>query len=269
MIAAMEPQGAGPRCSNQVYVCIEGETPEPTQVCSCSAGLVHMLDCPVDMGLACAFFRELAGAPAVVDPGVADDLHTRLMNDYLSRTYYHRVRGLAPAGDPWHRRREELYAFYATVELEGAEAADDEEGYERERERLLVQRQKREEARKAREALTREERAKERARLGIKTVVEKAQEAVALQGNVRESMVDDLQLPAPEAARKRRRRRGRRRPGEDGGGAEAAGREQMERPETAAGGEAGAEPAPGGGPRRRRRRRRRSGGKGGSPPPSA
>jgi len=262
MIAAMEAQEAGPRCSNQVYVCIEGETPEPTQVCSCSAGLIHMLDCPVDMGLSCAFFRELAGAPAVVQPAAADELHSRLMSDYLSRTYYHRVRGLAPAGDPWHRRREELYAFYATVELEGAVVDDDEEGYERERERLLALRQRREEARKAREALTREERAKERARLGIKTVVEKAQEAVAAQGNVRESVVDDLKLPGAEAPRKRRRRRGRRRPGDALGGTPPEGRGPRA-PREGPGGPAGGE-----GPRRRRRRRR-PGGKGGSSPPSA
>ncbi len=236
----MEPVETGPRCVNQVHSHGGGQRPEPTQICSCSAGLIHMLDCPVDMGLPCAFFRALEGAPASVDFAAADELHSRLMNDYLSRTYFHRIRALAPAGDPWQRRREELYAFYATVELEGAEMADDEEGYERERARLVALRQEREEARKQRDEMTREEKAKERARLGIKTVVERAQAAVA------------LQAPGPVEAR----------------------------PEPEGGGPGGEETPPAEGPpgqserrpRRRRRRRRRSGGPPGPPlsaPPGA
>jgi hypothetical protein len=184
-----------------------------------------MLDCPVDMGLPCAFFRALEGAPAALDARAADEVHSRLMHDYLSRAYYHRIRSLAPAGNPWHRRREELYAFYATVELEGGEEPDDEEGYDREKERLIGLRKEREEFRRQREEMTREEKAKERARLGIKTVVERAQEAVALQAGM-------APMPAPEEGgargpeapppgnepgqperRGRRRRRRRRRSG--------------------------------------------------------
>jgi hypothetical protein len=181
-----------------------------------------MLDCPVDMGLPCAFFRALEGAPPAVDPAHADELHSRLMHDYLTRTYFHRIRALAPAGDPWQRRREELYAFYATVELEGGEMPDDEEGYERERERLIGLRKEREEARQQREEMTREEKAKERARLGIKTVVERAQEAVALQGGAEALPApeeggaggpDAAEAPAPPEGRRRRRRRRRRRSG--------------------------------------------------------
>ncbi len=217
----MEPVEGGPRCANQVHAHMGGGRPEPTQVCSCGAGLIHMLDCPVDMGLPCAFFRPLEGAPASVDAVAADELHSRLMQDYLSRAYYHRIRALAPAGDPWQRRREELYAFYATVELEGSELDDDEEGYERERERLLGLRKEREEIRAQREEMTREEKAKERARLGIKTVVERAQEAVALQppGPVGDPPAtgeggprgEGPLPPAEGEGRPRRRRRRRRR----------------------------------------------------------
>lgn len=209
----MEPVEPGPRCANQVHA-QSGGRPEPTQVCSCSAGLIHMLDCPVDMGLPCAFFRALEGAPDVVDARAADDIHSRLMHDYLSRAYYHRIRSLAPAGNPWHRRREELYAFYATVELEGGDGPDDEEGYEREKERLIGLRKEREEYRRQRDEMTREEKAKERARLGIKTVVERAQEAVALQPPLpapEEGGPLGPEAPPPENEPGQPERRGRRR----------------------------------------------------------
>jgi hypothetical protein len=217
----MEP-AEGPRCANQVHERAGGRPPEPTQVCSCGAGLIHMLDCPVQLGLPCAFFRTLEAEPPALDPLAADDLHTRLMQDYLSRAYYHRVRALAPAGDPWQRRREELYAFYATVDLGGAEAGDDEESYERERERLIELRRQREEARREREELTREEKARERARLGIKTVVERAQEAAALQASLAGPSPEpeaqgaggaEAEGGAPPPRRSRPRRRPRRPPG--------------------------------------------------------
>jgi len=219
----MEPVEAGPRCSNQVHAHAGDGRPEPTQVCSCAAGLIHMLDCPVELGLPCAFFRQLEGPPVSLDFQAADELHSRLMHDYLSRAYYHRVRALAPAGDTWHRRRAELYAFYATVDLGGAEPVDDEEGYERERERLLGLRKEREEVRKQRDEMTREEKARERARLGIKTVVEKAQEAVALQGGPVAPEEPDAggargQGGGPPAGSPRRRRRRRRRRSSGGGG---------------------------------------------------
>ncbi|MCK6461870.1 MAG: hypothetical protein L6Q95_18475, partial [Planctomycetes bacterium] len=117
----MEPGESGPRCANQVHAHVGGGRPEPTQVCSCAAGLIHMLDCPAELGLSCAFFQPLEGPPAALDAAAADEVHSRLMHDYLSRAYYHRIRSLAPAGNPWLRRREELYAFYATVELVGRE----------------------------------------------------------------------------------------------------------------------------------------------------
>jgi hypothetical protein len=152
----------------------------------------------------------------------ADEVHSRLMHDYLSRAYYHRIRSLAPAGNPWLRRKEELYAFYATVELEGREPDDDEEGYERERERLCGLRREREDARRERDQMTREEKAKERARLGIKTVVERAQEAVALRASTEPEVEaggpgGEEPPPSPsgqdEPPRRRRRRRRRRRSG--------------------------------------------------------
>jgi hypothetical protein len=196
-----------------------------------------MLDCPVELGLPCGFFRALEGTPAALDGTAADEIHSRLMSDYLSRAYYHRIRALAPAGDPWQRRREELYAFYATVELEGHEPGEDEEGYERERERLCGLRREREEARQERDQMTREEKARERARLGIKTVVERAQEAVALR-------TPSESGPAPD--------------GEAGG----PGGEEPQAPADGA-------PEREGAPRRRRRRRRRRRSGGGPPAPPA
>lgn len=238
----MEPAEPVPRCANQVHAHMGGGRPEPIQVCSCAAGLIHMLDCPVELGLPCQFFRALEGAPTALDAPAADEVHSRLMHDYLSRTYYHRIRSLAPAGNPWLRRKEELYAFYATVELEGREPDDNEEGYERERERLCGLRREREEARAEREQMTREEKARERARLGIKTVVERAQEAVALRST-----------PAAEEP-----------PAEDAGG--AGGEEAPPPPEAAP----SSEDAPReDGPRRRRRRRRRRRSGGGPPAPPA
>jgi hypothetical protein len=211
----MEPDSGTPRCANQMQVRMDGGDPEPAPLCSCAAGLVHMHDCPVALGLECVYFRRLEGEPEVISMREEEEVRGRLMTTYLSRSYFHRVRSLAPAGDPWNRRREELYAFYATVELDrDSSAAPDEEDdrYGQERDRLLAQRRKREEADREREARTREDRARDRARLGIKTVVEKAQEAVASQGNVASSVVDDVELPAEK---KKRRRRRRRRPPQD------------------------------------------------------
>lgn len=249
-IAVMEPEGGTPRCMNQLHVGMDGGAPEPAPFCSCAAGLIHMHDCPVSVGLECVFFRALKGAPDVTSVAEEEEIRGRLMSSYLSRAYFHRVRSLAPAGDPWNRRREELYAFYATVELEGKSGTDPEqedERYSKERDRLLAQRRKREAADKEREERTREERARDRARLGIKTVVEKAQEAVASQGNIASSVVDDVELPAE---RKRRRRRRRRRkpqgPGSPGGGAVPPEGEKDRAPRRT----------------RRGRRRRRGGGKG-------
>jgi hypothetical protein len=202
-----------------------------------------MHDCPVTLGLECVHLRPLEGDPQVVSVQEEEEVRGRLMGSYLSRAYFHRVRSLAPPGDPWNRRREELYAFYATVELgESRAEPDEDERYKKERDRLLAQRRKREEAEREREERTREERARDRARLGIKTVVERAQEAVASQGNVASSIVDDVELPA---GKKKRRRRRRRRPAKD----------------AAAGTPAPPPPAapPEGAPKRRRRRRRRGG----------
>ncbi|MHC4578403.1 MAG: hypothetical protein ACYTED_13480, partial [Planctomycetota bacterium] len=229
----MEPVGEAPRCANQVYVRVEGTTPEPTRLCSCAAGFIHMDDCPVAMGLECLHFRRLEGEPPAVSPVEEEELGARLSRDFLSRPYFHRVRSLAPAGAPWQRRREELYAFYATVELEADESAppdEEDDRYERERHRLIALRKKREEARKEREERTREERARERARLGIKTVVEKAQEAVASQGNIASSVVDDLELPAQGRRKRRRRRRGKRGPSAAAGPAPPPSREDAAAP---------------------------------------
>ncbi|MHC4163422.1 MAG: hypothetical protein ACYSUM_14935 [Planctomycetota bacterium] len=252
----MEPEAGTPRCANQLHVGMDGGAPDPAPFCSCAAGLIHMHDCPVALGLECIYFRQLEGEPEVTSVTEEEEIRGRLMSSYLSRSYFHRVRSLAPAGDPWSRRREELYAFYATVELDRQDNAtpdEEDDRYQRERDRLLVQRRKREEADKEREERSREDRARDRARLGIKTVGERAQEAVASQGNVASSVVDDVELPTEK--KKRRRRRRRRKP------QDKSAPSPPQRPP--AGGAAPRPAAPGGekerAPRRGRRRRRRGG----------
>ena len=198
-----------PGCAHHVHLVNRGER-EPTLVCSCPAGLIHMHDCPVTMGLACSHFTEPADESEALTIPEHEAVWSGLMADYLSRSYHHRIRALDPDGNAWQRRRAEIADRYAQLEDEEEEPADPgaDEAYQRERDRLLAQRRKREEARQEREQRSREERAKERARLGFKTVVEKARESVAATGNVASSIVDDVKLPA-QTRRRRRRRRGR------------------------------------------------------------
>jgi len=236
-----------PGCTHHIHLAVRRGDPEPTLVCSCPAGLIHMHDCPVMNGRACRHFEAGQGAP--VESAAYEEAHTGLMSDFLSRPYVHRVRSLAPEDDAWMRRRLELLERYA-AEVEEDPAGEEitpeqEERYAEEKEHLIAQRKRREEARAEREAKTREERARERAKMGIKTVVERAQESIAARGNVSDSIVDDVKLPG--GARKKRRRSRKRRTG----GAEPAARSE---PGPAK------EGAPGDGksaPRRRRRRRRR------------
>ena len=46
-----------PGCLHHVHVKVSRGDPDPSLVCSCAAGLVHMHDCPVLMGLECKYFR--------------------------------------------------------------------------------------------------------------------------------------------------------------------------------------------------------------------
>jgi hypothetical protein len=110
----MDPVDA-PRCANQVYVKADRSPAEASVVCSCPAGLIHMHDCPVTAGLLCRHFQPFDEAAEQPPITVREEeaLRDRLMGDFLSRPYYHRVRSLAPQGDAWHRRRAELLAFYA------------------------------------------------------------------------------------------------------------------------------------------------------------
>ena len=246
-----------PGCSRQIFQAMRGADPEPTNVCSNPSGLVHMHDCPVMNGQSCRFFAASAEPAEVLDYQQYDEVHARLMDDFLSRVYEHRVRGLRPEPSSWHRRREELLEQYAAeVESEPPETISERQQgeYDREKERLIAQRRRREEQRAEQEQKSREERARDRAKMGIKTVVEKAAESVAARGNVSDSIVDDM--PAPKGKRKRRRRR--RRP------EEGAGKGAGNPPETArnddsanAAGESGKKKK-----RRRRRRRRKPGGDG-------
>ncbi|MDH3591401.1 MAG: hypothetical protein OER88_05955, partial [Planctomycetota bacterium] len=243
------------RCRNQIHATASRE-PEATLVCRCEAGFIHMHDCPVTMGLTCIHYQPLEGEPDPVSAVEAEALHEQLMSDYMSRTYVHRVRSLGPERDGWVSLRAEIAARYDDAEEareEPVESEADIEAYEVERDRLIARRKEREEVRREREERSREERAKERARMGIKTVVEKARDSVATHGNVASSVVDDVDLPAPTRKKRRRRRRGPR-----------SGAEQGPRPERGSGpgGGAGASsdaaagaPAPEGSGKRRRRRR--------------
>jgi len=197
-----------------------------------------MYDCPVAAGLGCVHFEEAEGDPTDLPMLEYERLHDGLMADYLSRVYTHRVRSLAPEGSAWTKRQAELAAFYG--EEDGADVSEaDLEAYEKERDALIAQRKRREEERAARAERSKEQKALERAKMGIKTVVEKAQEAVAAQGNVASSVVDELKLPGKGP---RMRRRPRPKPAEQTSG---------ERPNPD--------------PKKKRRRRRRRKPKGGGP----
>jgi hypothetical protein len=222
----MEEAGEHLRCVHLVHAAGARGEPEPTLLCSCPAGLIHMHDCPVSMGRACVHFAPRAGAPAATPAAELEVLHDRLMEDFLTRPYFARVRALAPGGGGRLERRraleEDYAAFLRDVEDE-SEVGGSDADYERERERLREQRRRAEEARAGREQGLD---AAERARRGIKTVVERAQETVAASGNVASSYVDAIELPgndpsggagAREGVKRRRRRRGKR--GGGGGGA--------------------------------------------------
>ncbi len=248
-ICAMSRQEEVPGCRHHIHLSEPRQPPTPTQLCSCPGGLIHMHDCPVLLGRGCAHFAPVEGAPAGLSEREHEALRQRLMEDFLDQTYRHRVQALAPEGSAWQRRRAELHERYRDL-LEGElsqetdPTPEEQEAYERERETLIAARRVRDEERRAREEKTKEERAQERARMGIRTVVEKARDTVEAQGNVAASLLDPV-APPPEApqesppaggrGRSRRRRRGP---------------------------PSGESPASGGEPRRRRRRRRRGGGGG-------
>jgi len=266
-----------PGCLHHVHATVSRGDPDPTLVCSCAAGLIHMHDCPVLMGQECVHFRASDEPELVLDNREYDKLHTELMADFLLRSYVHRVRSLLTGSDSWELRREDLLRRYAEEwEDEGSDdvTPEAEARYVEERDRLIERRRKRDQERAEREQKTREERATERAKMGIKTVVEKARESVAARGNVSESIVDDMKLPEGERGRsggepKRRRRKRRGRGGSGGGAGGGGGEANRKSPGAKPAGSAPSEGAPStqagpGGPakkkRRRRRRRKPSGG---------
>ena len=87
-----------PGCAHHVHLMNRGER-EPTLVCSCPAGLIHMHDCPVTMGLACTHFTEVADESEALSISEHEVVWSGLMADYLTRSYHHRIRGLDPAGN--------------------------------------------------------------------------------------------------------------------------------------------------------------------------
>ena len=87
-----------PRCNHQVLVVDSGRA-EPSLLCSCPAGLIHMHDCPVTMGLRCIHFDGDDYPPEAVDSRAENELREQLMVDYLSRSYVHRVRSRASGED--------------------------------------------------------------------------------------------------------------------------------------------------------------------------
>lgn len=245
-----------PGCARQV--CVRGERGrvEPRPFCSCPAGLIHLHDCPVTVGLPCVHFAPEA-PPQPVDAAEADRLFGLLSEDWLTRSYTRRIRSLAPRPDAWQERRAALEAEYGPELGPPVELTPDEiEAYEREKERLINLRREREAQREESVKLD----AVERARRGIKTVVERAQESVAAQGNVATSSYLD-QPPEGEAEG----------PGEEEG-------EEQGEPQQGGEEETGAAPPPPSeappttpsdqrtGRRRRRRRRGRGRGGPGAPP---
>ncbi len=190
---------------------------EPSLLCSCPAGMIHMHDCPVSQGRACRHFAERSEPPRALARTDLEAFHARLAEDFLTHPYFARLRTLAPGAPGPPARHDALRERYGLLEDGGREEPGqfpDDASYETERARLR-------EIRKAHEAARAAESGKldsaERARRGIKTVVERAKETVAEQGNVASSYVDDLTLPARDAARdpprREQRRRGRRRRG--------------------------------------------------------
>ncbi len=286
-------------CTHQILMRRVGGDIEPSSVCSCPGGLVHMLDCPVEMGLGCRHFEpwpdELNEAdgpsepdgrpepdevsetpdaehvevpapappdptsdsakPEILDEREFEELRGRLMQDYLSRSYHHRILALAPEKNAYEALCDEREAAYADFADDENAGGFDEEKYLREKEQLFEQRRRREQLRKEREDASREAKAQERARLGIKTAVERAREVVAETGNVASSVVDGVELEKTKRSPRRGRRRGRRRTDGDASG--------PPRRRGSGGGE-GRSPAGGGEgsggegkPKRRRRRRPR------------
>jgi hypothetical protein len=237
------------RCTNQVWVRDEREA-QPSTVCACTAGLIHMHDCPVALGLECQLFVPREDDAGSIEAREFEDVHGELMDAYMTRAYFHRVRSLAPVPDAWQRRQDGIGEVYAGVEVEPDDAPDEpSEAYERERARLLEIRRKKEEQRHAREE---EERKAKEAR--VKANMERLARQVARRAEAKAKSKARRQPPAgdePAAAGSgtgegppKRRRRRRKKPAAQG-------------PAPAA----GAPPAPQQGgdakPKRRRRRRRR------------
>ena len=225
----MGRQAESPRCTHQVYLSAESDGPEASDMCSCPAGLVHMHDCPVTLGLECVHFTPLEEEPEVTDAVAHADLHERLMVDYLSRSYFHRIRSLSPDGDRWHERQDELAHRYAAVEPEPDDAPDEvSEEFEAERARLLAIRRKREEQRKEREEqerVAKQRRIRERAERALREAEARASRRIErpARRKRRRGGKESAAPPAPEPAQvatdpPRKKRRRRRRRGRRGGG---------------------------------------------------
>jgi hypothetical protein len=234
-----------PRCTNQVWVRDEREA-RPSTVCACDAGLIHMHDCPVALGLDCSHFAPRAEDADSLEAREYEDLHDALMGAYMTRAYFHRVRSLSPVPDSWQRRREGIGEVYADLQVEPDDAPDEpSEAYERERARLLEIRHKKEEQRREREE---EERKAKEAR--VKANMERLVRQAARRAEAKARRKSQAEAPGEadpgtgEGAPKRRRRRRRKKPAgpQPGPAADAP---------AAAPSDAGAKP------KRRRRRRRR------------
>ena len=72
-----------PGCIHHVHIAAARGDREPTFVCSCAAGLIHMHDCPVLAGLECVHFSAGEEPEQLLDTRAADRLHTELMEDLI------------------------------------------------------------------------------------------------------------------------------------------------------------------------------------------
>lgn len=266
------PEGTeSPRCAHQAHLRGERGAAEAQPFCSCPAGLIHMNDCPVTLGLPCVHFRPLEGAPAVAGAKEIDETFGLLMEDYLTRAYYHRVRALSPTPDAWQQRRERLAGEYAALGMDAPDEAMEESEYESEKGRLVENRRRRWEEREERKR--QEEDAKRMARgLPPKHAVPREDREEREEGAApaRAAAPEEPARPAagapdagipPVGAETGAIVAGQDVPGgEEGAPDEGAGDDADEVSPSAPGAPAG----PPSGRRRRRRRRRRPGG----PPPA-
>ena len=75
----MDAPESAPQCANQILVEGVDRKPERTNLCSCEAGLIHMHDCPVSLGLECLHFRPAEEDGATLPMTEQEELRQRCL----------------------------------------------------------------------------------------------------------------------------------------------------------------------------------------------